>query len=415
MGAIGFGGGLSVLSNIHTHAVDKRRWLTDPEFVSIAAVAQMLPGGASANAMAQLGLRFYGMRGALFAYLAFVAPGVLSILALSWIYVRFGTVPKADAFLSGLNAAVTGVVISITLRMLSTGVARLWQMGVAAVALLLSLVGNATSAEVVLMGIGAGLAWDLLLPRARAFRLRFRWSPPAPITLPEEGRPLSNPAPVRGAAPSPTAAPPPGPVPGSGSGGPLAGLFFHPLMIAAVSMPQVLLDLFPLALVFFRLGLGAYGGGFAIIPSLHSEMITRGWVTERQFADAVAVGKLTPGPVLLMGTFIGYLRDGPLGAMVATVAILAGPFCLTVLLATWLERGRNQRWMRAGLRGLTPAVVGLMAAAAVTLGTSLNTGAGVGIAAAVALTLIRFESINPVVMLAVGGFTRVAIQWLTGS
>src|SRR4051812_23793677 len=64
LGAVGFGGGLSVLANIRTHTVEQRRWLTDPEFNSIAAVSQMLPGGASANALAQIGLRFQGFRGA---------------------------------------------------------------------------------------------------------------------------------------------------------------------------------------------------------------------------------------------------------------------------------------------------------------------------------------------------------------
>jgi chromate transporter len=394
------------LATIRTHVVERKHWLTDHDFSAIAAVSQMLPGGASANALAQIGLRFRGFQGALFAYVAFAAPGALSILVLSWIYVRFGTVPNADAFLAGMTAAVTGVVISITLRMLSTGVARLWQMGVAAAALLMSLVGNASSIEVVLMGIGAGLAWDLLVPRARALRRRLRWRPPPPVTLPEEGLPLSQPTPQR--------------PPSSGSSGPpqgpsmLTAFFTSPVGFAVLSTPQVLLDLVPLALVFFRLGLGAYGGGFAIVPSLHSEMLSRGWVTEREFADAVAVGKLTPGPVLLMGTFIGYVRDGVAGAGVATAAVLAGPFILVVLLATWLERTRSQRWMRAALRGLTPAVVGLMAAAAVMLGTSLNTAAGVGIAAAVALTLIRFDGTNPVTMLALAGVARVALKWFVG-
>ncbi|HYX90653.1 MAG TPA: chromate transporter, partial [Myxococcaceae bacterium] len=167
-------------------------------------------------------------------------------------------------------------------------------------------------------------------------------------------------------------------------------------------------------IVFFKTGLGAYGGGFAIIPTLHSDVVARGWLSEHQFADAVAVGKLTPGPVLLMATFIGFLRSGVSGALIATIAILVAPFLLVVVLARWLNRVRSRRWMRAAFHGLTSAVVGLMVAAALTLGRSMQTGAGLAIAAVVALTLVRFERVNPVVMLALGGISRFVLKAVWG-
>jgi chromate transporter len=160
-----------------------------------------------------------------------------------------------------------------------------------------------------------------------------------------------------------------------------------------------------LSLLFFRTGLGAYGGGFAIIPSLHVSAVGGGWITERQFAAAVAVGKLTPGPVLLMATFIGYVAQGVTGAIIATFSIFAAPFGLVVVLGGWLLRMRSRRVVRAALRGLTPAVVGLMAAAAVTLGSTLRSPADVAIAVATLLTLSRF-SINPVVLLPIAGGAR---------
>jgi chromate transporter len=294
-------------------------------------------------------------------------------------------------------------VVAITQRMLKTGIARMWQMAVAAVALLLSLVGGAGALEVVCLGIGAGLIWDLGVERARLLRFRRRrFRPAPPVALPDEGGQLP-----RGTA----APPPPAQERDRGAGGHLVGA---PLPWSWSALGAAAAGLLPLALVFFRVGLGAYGGGFAVIPALHAEVVVPGWITERQFADAVAVGKLTPGPVLLMATFIGYLRHGVPGALVATGAILGAPFALVVTLATWLNRMRSRRWMRAALRGLTPSVVGLMAAAALTLGRTMHTAVGVSIAAAVALTLIRFERANPVVLLAIAGVARVALRYVLG-
>lgn len=188
-------------------------------------------------------------------------------------------------------------------------------------------------------------------------------------------------------------------------------------VVLALALPPVLRwieELFSLAVVFFRSGLGAYGGGFAVIPSFHAQVVAEHLATDRQFADAVAVGKLTPGPVLLMATFVGYLKAGVAGAAVSTVAILAAPFLLVIALASWLDRVHGNRWIRAALRGLTPSVVGLMIAAALTLAGSMKTGVGAAIAASVALTLMRFDKVNPVFLLALGGAARVAYNLATG-
>ena len=408
LGVVGFGGGISVLGIMETMAVTKRRWLTEAEFATTATIAQMLPGGAASNALASMGLRLQGFRGALIAYTGFVAPGAVLVTVLAWVYVRFGAVADAGAFLSGLNAAVVGVILAIAVRMSRTGVKRLWQMGIAGVALLLSLVGGAGSGEVAILGIGLGIAFDLSVKRARVLRGRRKWKPSPPVALPEEGT-LLRPQALADKPEKPAEKPPDS----------TARAFAAPVVLAALAaaLPEVvqaLAELLSLAAVFFRTGLGAYGGGFAIIPTLHSQVVVHHLITERQFADAVAVGKLTPGPVLLMGTFIGYLKEGFAGALVATVAILAAPFALVVVLSAWLEKVRANRWVRAALRGLTPSVVGLMIAAALTLGYSIKTPVSVAIAAVVALTLLRFDRVNPVALLALGGAARVIYRLATG-
>jgi chromate transporter len=376
---------VSVLGMIGHLAVKRHRWLTEREFTNTATIAQMLPGGAAANALAHIGLRLRGLPGAITAYTGFILPGALMVLALAWAYVRFGVAPSAEFVLSGLNAAVVGIVAALTLRMVRSAVGRLWQMGVAGAALILSLEGGAGSGEIALLGVFAGLVVDLLLKRARLARLRRlpkRASPP--VALPDEGDPLRPLAAERTLGDRP----------------PLAA--FSPYVLLTKLGAGSLLAL---GLLFFRTGLGAYGGGFAIVPSLHAAAVAGGWISERQFANAVAVGKLTPGPVLLMATFIGYVAHGLPGALVATFTIFAAPFGLVVMLGGWLLRMRSRRSVRAALRGLTPAVVGLMAAAAVTLGASLRSTTDVAISVVTLLTLSRFST-NPVVVLVVAGAGR---------
>jgi len=408
LGCVGFGGGISVLSQIDGEVVRKRRWLTDREFSNTVTVSQMLPGGAAANALAYIGMRFGGWSGALAGYVGFVLPGAVAVSVLSWTYARFGTLPSADRLLAGFNAAVVGIICAITLKMVRTGVSELWQMGVAAGALLLAAVGSASPAEVVLLAICTGLAVDLGARRAFA-RARNLVGRLAPVALPEDGRPLDSPARPEPPTSPPAAAPGSSP-PGTELRTPIV-LGTLLLLGAAVHAGGLDAKLIEMAVVYFRTGLGAYGGGFAIIPHLRQMVHVHNWITDRQFADAVAIGKITPGPVLLMGTFIGYLQHGWTGAAVATVSIFAAPFALVGLLGTWLDRVRSRRWVRAALRGLTPAVVGLMAAAAITLGGSFDAKVEVGIAAATALTAVRFD-VNPVWLLVLGGAARLGLSFL---
>jgi chromate transporter len=169
--------------------VERKRWLTEKEFTNAVAVSQMLPGGAAANTLAYIGLRFGGVRGALLGYGGFVLPGFLAVLALAALYTRLGTTPDIETVLGGFNGAVVGIIAAITLKMAKSAVARVWQMGLAAGALLFSVVGDAAPGEVALASIAVGLAVDLGTKRARLANLRRRRTDvEPPVVLPEEGR-----------------------------------------------------------------------------------------------------------------------------------------------------------------------------------------------------------------------------------
>jgi len=180
LGVVGFGGGLSVLANIHSLVVGRKRWLTEREFANTVTVSQMLPGGAAANALAYIGLRFGGLAGALLGYVGFVLPGWIAVMALAFLYVHYGATPNAETLLGGFNAAVVGIIGAITLKMAKSSVQRLWQMGLAAGALLFSVVGDMAPGEVALISIAVGLAVDLGTKRARLFSIERRRVPRPP-------------------------------------------------------------------------------------------------------------------------------------------------------------------------------------------------------------------------------------------
>src|SRR5256712_1107315 len=161
LGVVGFGGGLSVLANIHTLAVTKRRWMTEREYTNTITVAQMLPGGAAANAMAYTGLRFGGLKGAFLGYVGFVAPGWIAVIALAFLYVQFGATPDVATLLGGFNAAVVGVIGAIPLTMAWRAVGRRWQLGCAACAPLFSVLRGAPPGGGALPPLRGSLAGDL--------------------------------------------------------------------------------------------------------------------------------------------------------------------------------------------------------------------------------------------------------------
>jgi len=151
--------------------------------------------------------------------------------------------------------------------------------------------------------------------------------------------------------------------------------------------------LLTLATIFLRMGAVTFGGGYVMIPLIESEVVnSHQWLTHQEFADATALGQITPGPVLITATFIGYRVAGTLGALIATISIFLPAFLMTLAAGASLRRFRTNEIVQSFLRGVAPAVVGLLVAAAVSIGRAgIHTWIGVSIAVAALFVLIRFR------------------------
>jgi chromate transporter len=373
LGLSAFGSSQRMQAPLETAVVRERRWLSEEEHAAVLRTLDLLPGAPSANTLALVGQRLGGWTWSLLGYLGFVLPGVLVTAVLAWLYVRFDLGTRLEPLFRGFGGATVGAILALTLRRVRGAVHSRWQMAVAGGALLLTVAGKASPAEVVLLGAATGLFVEFGLRRRR---------PKAPSTPPPPAEGASTVRSVLLAA-----------VPAA----------------AAVHLSGLDAQVVEALVLYFRTGLGAYGGGIAIIPHLSERLDALEWLTRRQFADAVSVGLLTPGPVMLLSTFAGYLHHGWSGAAASTLALLASPWALVQLAGGWLGRVREHPMVQAAASGLLPAVVGLMGSASVVLGESFHGPAGLGIAAAAALTLTRYD-LNPAWVVAAGGVLRLLLH-----
>jgi len=373
MGLTAFGSSQRMQVPLEVALVRERHWVTEEEHAALLRTLDLFPGAPSANTLALVGQRLGGWTWSLLGYLGFVLPGILVTAAAAWLYVWFDLGTRLEPVFRGFGAGAVGAILALTLRRVRGAVHTRWQMAVAGVALLLTVAGKASPVEVVLLGAATGLFVELGNRRRRA---RGPTIPPPPA----EGAST-----VRSVA-----------------------LVALPVL-AAMHVTGLDAQVVEALVLYFRTGLGAYGGGVAIIPHLSERLDAADWLTRRQLADAVSVALLTPGPVLLLATFAGYVHHGWSGSAAATFAVLASPWMLVQLAGGWLARVREHPFVQAAAGGLLPAVVGLIGSAAVVLGGSFHGPASLAIAGAAALTLVRYD-LNPAWVVAAGGVLRFLLH-----
>jgi chromate transporter len=374
LGLTAFGSSQKMQAPLEAALVKERRWVTEEEHAALLRVLELFPGAPSANTLALVGQRLGGWTWSLLGYVGFVLPGVFVTAAVAWLYVQFDLGNRLEPLFRGFGSAAVGAILALTLRRVRGSVHSRWQMAVAGGALLLTVAGKASPTEVVLLGVATGLAVEL------GFRRRRSGGPTVPPP------PTEDATTVRSAV--------------------LAAL----PVLAAMHLTGLDGQVVQALVLYFRTGLGAYGGGVAIIPHLSERLDALDWLTRRQFADGVSVALLTPGPVLLLATFAGYVDHAWSGAAASTLALLAAPWALVQLAGGWLARVREHPFVQAATNGLLPAVVGLMGSASVVLGSTFHGPVSLAIAGASALTLVRYE-LNPAWVVAAGGVLRLALHW----
>ena len=318
-------GGPAMVAYIRDVAVHKKGWVTEESFADGVALCQTLPGATALQAAAYAGLRAAGPAGAVVAFLAFALPAFVLMVVLAAVYQRAQGIPAAVAAFHGLQGIVVALVANATVdfgrRTLTT-----WQDAAFALVAAALLVARVSPIAVICGAAVAGLA----LRRA------------------PDARALPTPRAQRDASGRVAAALAAGAVAALG----LLFLFRRPLGELGLLMVKV--DLF------------AFGGGYASLPvMLHEVVEVHGWLDPRTFMDGIALGQVTPGPIVITATFVGYQVAGLAGAVVATLAVFVPSLTLLIAAVPHFDRLQSSALVQHAVHGILASFVGLLAAVSV--------------------------------------------------
>jgi chromate transporter len=288
-----------------------------------------------------LGYRRAGILGCIVAGVAFTLPGAVISGALAWGYVAFGRLTQVQQFLLGIKPVVVGIIFAAVCRLGKAGL-KDWQLlAIGAAVAALSLAG---CDEVLTLLAGSLIATFLL----RILRRGGPANPEIAVGVVAGATVLGNPAASQAAWPA---------VATATAGG-------VPAAAAAV------VSLWELGLFFLKVGAVLYGSGYVLVAYLEGGLVRdSGWLSQQELLDAVAIGQITPGPLLSTVTFVGYLvTKSPAGALIATVAVLLPSFFFVAAAQPFIPKLRRWRWAGLFLDAVTAASIGLMAAVTITLG-----------------------------------------------
>jgi chromate transporter len=369
LGTWGFGGPIATVGYMQRDLVENRNWVDRQDFLNGVALGQTMPGPLAAQVVMWVGYLQRGALGALTTALPFILPSYILVLGVAILYVQFQGLDVVEALFYGIAPAVMAViaVAAVKLARLTNGRdIRLWV--ISAITLVVT---AATGAEIALLFISAGVVmavWE---------------APPRWLRRPSSDMTVIT---------------------------PLAVVAFAITTGTASSETLLVLGWF-----FLKAGAFIFGSGLAIVPFLREGVVEQyHWLTERQFLDAVAMGLITPGPVVITAAFIGYLVGGFSGAAIATVAIFLPIYLGVIIPGRWFIRHQHHPLLKGFVKGATASAAGAILGATVVLTRGAVVDGRTALIAIAALAFVlRFKNKEPVLVL-LAGVAGIVLHRLAG-
>jgi len=313
-------GGPAMVAYIKELSVIRNKWLGEETFKDGVALCQSIPGATAMQTAAYVGFRSKGIPGALASFIGFGLPAFILMLILSSLYDRYHAVPSMMSLFNGLQVVVVAIIANATYSFGKSTFKKYKDVILATAASILFWAG--VSPFIVILGAAfAYVYWD-------------GKGVVAASTFEKE----------------------------------IQGHGFKKLLILLLILLFGLLmlylmdtNLLNLAILMIKIDLFAFGGGFASIPlMLHEIVNVRGWMDSKTFMDGIALGQVTPGPIVITSTFVGYILYGLSGAIVATTAIFAPSFLMVVILTPVFDRLKSSVYFTNATKGILASFVGLL-------------------------------------------------------
>jgi chromate transporter len=352
LGTFGFGGPVALCGQMEKELVEERKWLTREEMREAIAVCQSLPGPLAIQVGILISYLRGGFWGAWAGGWAFIFPNFVIVTALGALYVHFGGLPPVIGIFYGVSPAVIALILHSCYRLAKLGMED-WLQGVIAAAC--CVVTVAVQAEVALLFLVAGLVGIAYYGTL----FQSRQAPSLPV------------------------------------------LTALPLSVGATQSASGA-TLGKLLAFFLKAGSLTFGSGLVIVPFLEKGLVQQtGWLDERQFLVAVAIGMISPGPVVITATFVGAIVAGFWGSLVATVGIFLPSFLFILIVAPLLIRHRANRNVQGFVKGAYAAAIGTILGACVLLGKiAIGDWLTVLIALLSLVVLLRWKVSNPALVAA---------------
>ncbi len=349
VGMFGFGGGLGMLALLRAECVKKKKFISDDELATAVAMGQMLPGPFVPNYCEYIGYHLFGLRGAVACGSALILPSFILMIVLSWFYLTYNTLPGITLIFKGIGAVITSIILWAAYEMGRVLIKDAKGVVIFFFALALFLLKFDPILTVVLSGLlSIGIEHTKLSKRI---------------------------------------------------------LFSVPLFLFDFKQA---LELFS---IFFKIGAIIFGGGYGAIPFIQNEVCNvRNWLSAKEFIDGVALGQMTPGPVAITATFVGFKVMGIPGAIIATLGIFIPSFLMLMLLVRIYRRISGNKYVISFFNGIKSAVVAILISTGfyfAMLNWTQPAYAAFGIGA---LLLLLFLKIEPIILI----FTGAVFSLLAG-
>jgi chromate transporter len=368
IGAMSYGGP-AIMGIMQTEIQEKRQWISKPEFVEGLALVNMLPGPGATQLGIFIGHAKAGLAGGIIAGICFILPAFLIMLALSAAYVAFGTLPSMRNAFYGIGPVVVGIFATSVYRL---GKGTIRDRSQIAIAIATAIVMFFTPIGLVMPLMAAGCVGIALFDSRRTGLIGLS------VLVAAFGAYY------------------------------LIDTFLAELIVPTVNLPQQSNATSPglseLGTFFFKVGAFTFGGGLSMLAFIQEQVVNQfGWLTPKEFVDGLALGQLTPGPILMLAAFIGFKLAGTTGAAVAGSAIFLPSFLMMLSVLPLLRKLKDLQWLRAFMRGVGPAVIGALAVSLVQMAPHAATDIFTWVLLALTIGIILLRNVGPLPVMAGGG------------